>query len=135
MNPFVGDAVYFNVQQVRSGELMATLRFDTHSGAVSLSPRHLQAPEAPQVLSWMRDVFKAGATNKRFQARLSRVLHAYVFALVALQGVDPQQFEKSLALLMTQAPTRFFAQATLEAFQQFGQAMAIQDALGQQVET
>lgn len=129
-NPLVGQDMYFTVERVRGQELLLTARLALRKSELILSPKHLQSPEAPQVLTWLKELLgNELQLLERLEERLDQVLITYALHLLQMEEMLPEEFEYSCGLLQEQREQNDLAQGVLERLAAFQAAWALEKSM------
>lgn len=105
-SPSGAPAIYFTVEQVKTSRLMLTARYELGPGpgALSLSTRHLQSPQAPKVLEWLREMLSTPALEQALAQRLVMYSSLQMREMFEAVADEPQAQQELLTMLRQMAP-------------------------------
>lgn len=116
INPLAGSDLYFNVERASNHELLLTARFDLSQQTLSLSTRHLQSPEAPQVLTYLKTILDQEANH--LEQRVHEVIQMYVFQMLHMEELAPEDYLINLQRLLAMRSKNTLADIMLQILDQ-----------------
>lgn len=120
-SPEVEPVMYFNVEQAKTGRLMLTAHCEPgqQPWPLKISTRHLQSPQAPEVLEWLRELLLKPEVESALLDRMAAFSASSMRSMFASLADEPEAQQQLLQMLRQTAPPDLPAEALEEMLQLF----------------